>query len=104
MNLREVSGSGGLGFGYFGLDAGVDGAIHLTGPELSDGFYRNYSLCAGVGYGGCVSFNFQNGNMSTDVSLGPNLGLSASGSVQYQKTPLGPAPPPGATKGCTPQQ
>lgn len=96
MNLSAVSGSGGLGFGYLGLDAGIDAAIHVTGPELSDGFYRSYSICAGLGFGGCLTFNFQNGNMSTQLSLGANLGLSASGSYQYQKTFLGPAPYPGA--------
>jgi RHS repeat-associated protein len=96
MNLSTISGSAGLGFGYLGLDAGIDATIHLTGPELSDGFYRSYNLCAGLGFGGCVTFNFQSGNMSTELSLGANLGLSASGSYQYQKTILGPAPYSGA--------
>lgn len=70
MNLRQVSGDGGGGGGYFGADAHMDVDIQVSGPELSDGFYRSYSICGGVGFGGCVTFNFQNGAMSTAVSLG----------------------------------
>lgn len=101
MNLRQVSGDGGGGGGYFGADAHMDVDIQVSGPELSDGFYRSYSICGGVGIGGCVTFNFQNGAMSTAVSLGANAGLSASASLLYQKTILPPARFPGTPESCT---
>jgi RHS repeat-associated protein len=94
FSAEEIGATGGIGLMQFGADVRAGVNIRLSGPGTDTGAFGQTQICAGFGLGGCFKFQFQNGFVSTELSLGAAAGLSFSNSLMYHQSLLGPAPLP----------